>query len=113
LRNETVESVLGIVKETMGFRRFSMSERNTGQFGASRTLAAQSSAHRTRAIAALCEELDQTRTNSPGSRLRLHYAIRMSPCTHIRRMPRAKSNGCNTGGLEWDLLPVDFLRQIR
>jgi hypothetical protein len=28
-------------------------------------------------------------------------------------LPRAKSNGCKTGGLEWDLLPVDFLRQIR
>jgi hypothetical protein len=25
-------------------------------------------------------------------------------------LPRAKSNGCKTGGLEWDLLPVDFLR---
>ena len=40
------------------------------------TLAAQSSPHRTRAIAALCEELNQTQTIFPGSRLRLHYAIR-------------------------------------
>src|SRR5437870_3267667 len=40
------------------------------------TLAAQSSPHRTRAIAALCEELNQTKTSFPGSRLRLHYAIR-------------------------------------
>jgi hypothetical protein len=40
------------------------------------TLAAQSSPHRTRAIAALCEELNQTKTIFPGSRLRLHYAIR-------------------------------------
>ena len=40
------------------------------------TLAAQSSPHRTRAIAALCEELNQTKTVFPGSRLRLHYAIR-------------------------------------
>jgi transposase len=39
------------------------------------TLAAQSSPHRTRAIAALCEELNQTETIFPGSRLRLHYAI--------------------------------------
>jgi transposase len=39
------------------------------------TLAAQSSPHRTRAIAALCEELNQTKTIFPGSRLRLHYAI--------------------------------------
>ena len=40
------------------------------------TLAAQSSPHRTRAIAALCEELNQKETFFPGSRLRLHYAIR-------------------------------------
>jgi transposase len=39
-------------------------------------LAAQSSPHRTHAIAALCEELNQTKTIFPGSRLRLHYAIR-------------------------------------
>jgi hypothetical protein len=40
------------------------------------TVAAQSSPHRTRAIAALCEELNQLPTTFPGSRLRLHYAIR-------------------------------------
>jgi hypothetical protein len=40
------------------------------------TAAAQSSLHRTRAIAALCEELNQTKTVFPGSRLRLRYAIR-------------------------------------
>jgi hypothetical protein len=40
------------------------------------TLAAQSSPHRTRAIAALCDQLNQTKTIFPGSRLRLHYAIR-------------------------------------
>jgi transposase len=40
------------------------------------TLAAQSSPHRTRAIAALCEELNQTETLFPGSQLRLSYAIR-------------------------------------
>jgi transposase len=39
------------------------------------TLAAQSSPHRTRAIAALCEKLNQAETIFPGSRLRLHYAI--------------------------------------
>ena len=39
-------------------------------------LAAQSSPHRTRAIAALCEELNQTKTVFPGSQLRLHYSIR-------------------------------------
>jgi hypothetical protein len=40
------------------------------------TLAPQSSPHRTRAIAALCEELNQTKTIFPGSQLRLRYAIR-------------------------------------
>jgi hypothetical protein len=40
------------------------------------TLAPQSSPHRTRAIAALCDQLNQTETLFPGSRLRLHYAIR-------------------------------------
>jgi hypothetical protein len=39
-------------------------------------LAPQSSPHRTRAIAALCDQLNQTKTLFPGSRLRLHYAIR-------------------------------------
>jgi transposase len=39
-------------------------------------LAAQSSPHRTRAIAALCEELNQTKTVFPGSKLPLHYSIR-------------------------------------
>ena len=39
-------------------------------------LAPQSSPHRTRAIAALCEHLNETKTSFPGSRLRLHYAIR-------------------------------------
>jgi transposase len=40
------------------------------------TLAPLSSAHRTRAIAALCQELNQTTTVFPGSSLRLRYAIR-------------------------------------
>lgn len=40
------------------------------------TLAPLSSPHRTRAIAALCEELNQAVTFFPGSRLRLHYAVR-------------------------------------
>jgi hypothetical protein len=40
------------------------------------TLAAQSSPHRTRAIAALCEALNQTKTIFPDLRLRLRYAIR-------------------------------------
>jgi transposase len=40
------------------------------------TLAPQSSPHRTRAIAALCDHLNQTKTLFPGSRLRLHFTIR-------------------------------------
>ena len=39
------------------------------------TLAAQRSPHRTRAIAALCVELNQTKTIFPGSRLLLHFAV--------------------------------------
>jgi prepilin-type processing-associated H-X9-DG protein len=38
-------------------------------------LASQSSPHRTRAIAALCEELNRKKALFPGSSLRLHYAI--------------------------------------
>jgi transposase len=40
------------------------------------TLAPISSAHRTGAIAKLCEELNRAPTQFPGSRLRLRYAIR-------------------------------------
>ena len=40
------------------------------------TLTAQSSLHRTRAIAALCAELNQTKTIFPGSQLRLRLAMR-------------------------------------
>jgi hypothetical protein len=40
------------------------------------TLAAQSSAHRTRAIAQVCKKLTAVRTLFPGSRLRMRYAIR-------------------------------------
>ena len=40
------------------------------------TLAPLSSPHRTRAIAALCEKLNQSVTVFPGSRLRLLFAIR-------------------------------------
>jgi len=39
------------------------------------TLAPLSSAHRTRAIAALCDELNTRQTRFPGSRLRLRYAV--------------------------------------
>ena len=39
------------------------------------TLAPQSSPHRTRAIEALCEELNRRKKLFPGSSLRLNYAI--------------------------------------
>lgn len=42
-------------------------------------LAPQSSPHRTRAIAALCDQLSQTKTLFPGSRLRLHFTIKEAP----------------------------------
>jgi transposase len=39
-------------------------------------LAPQSSPHRTRAIAALCDQLNHTKTLFPGSKLHVHYSIR-------------------------------------
>ncbi|MCC7253627.1 putative transposase [Hyphomicrobium sp.] len=39
------------------------------------TVAPLSSAHRTRALAALCEQLDATKTVFPGTQLRLRYAV--------------------------------------
>jgi DNA-binding CsgD family transcriptional regulator len=38
-------------------------------------IAPLSSAHRTRAIKALCDEINRMPTNFPGTRLRLHYAV--------------------------------------
>ena len=43
------------------------------------TLAPLSSAHRTRAIAALCVEMDQRAAMFPGTRLRLRYAVEGAP----------------------------------
>jgi transposase len=43
------------------------------------TLAPLSSPHRTRAVQALCEMLDQTATMFPGSRLRMRFAVRPPP----------------------------------
>jgi transposase len=40
------------------------------------TLGPQSSPHRTRAIAALCDHLNQTKSSFPGSPVRLHFAVR-------------------------------------
>lgn len=42
------------------------------------TLAQQSSPHRTRAIAALCVSLNQAETIFPGSKLKMHFAIRQT-----------------------------------
>jgi transposase len=42
-------------------------------------LAPQSSPHRTRAIATLCDQLNQTKTFFPASRLRLHFTIKEAP----------------------------------
>ena len=47
------------------------------------TLAPLTSPHRTRAAQALCELLDQTATIFPGSRLRLRFAVRPSPCVGL------------------------------
>ena len=43
------------------------------------TLAPLSSAHRTRALAALCEALNLTMTPFPGTRLVLRYAVAPEP----------------------------------
>ena len=43
------------------------------------TLAPMSSAHKTKAIAALCEELNKSASAFPGSNLRLRYSIREAP----------------------------------
>lgn len=43
------------------------------------TVAPLSSPHRTRAVEALCNLLDQTATTFPGSRLRLRFAVRPPP----------------------------------
>lgn len=42
-------------------------------------IAPQSSTHRTKAIAALCEELNRTNIVFPGTKLRLRYAIKVRP----------------------------------
>jgi hypothetical protein len=39
------------------------------------TIAPLSSPHRSRAIAAVCAELNKTSTRFPGTKLRLHFAV--------------------------------------
>jgi hypothetical protein len=43
------------------------------------TLAPLSSPHRSRVIAAACQELNKTSTRFPGTKLRLHYAVAEPP----------------------------------
>src|ERR1039457_2457319 len=53
-----------------------------------------------------------TRYMSPIARHQRLGTRRLSPATCCW-LPRAKSNGCKTGGLERDLLPLDFLPRFR
>ena len=43
------------------------------------TPAPLSSPHRSRAIAAVCEELNKTRASFPGTKLRLRFAVEQAP----------------------------------
>jgi SMC interacting uncharacterized protein involved in chromosome segregation len=43
------------------------------------TLAPLSSPHRSKAVAALCEQLNQTKTEFPGTHLRLHFSVAELP----------------------------------
>jgi hypothetical protein len=51
------------------------------------TLAAQSSPHRTAALAALCRELDATATLFPGTNLRLRFAVAPHTTAHLPEAP--------------------------
>jgi prepilin-type processing-associated H-X9-DG protein len=47
------------------------------------TLEPLSSPHRTRALAALCDQLNETATRFPGSRLRLHFDVKPEPASSL------------------------------
>ena len=49
------------------------------------TLAPQSSPHRTRAVAALCTELNHSPVRFPGSNLRLRFAVAAKPKNRTNR----------------------------
>jgi len=49
------------------------------------TLAPQSSRHRSRAVAALCAELNQAPVQFPGTKLRLHFAVAEKPSDRTNR----------------------------
>jgi hypothetical protein len=59
-------------------------------------LAPLSSPHRTRALAALCDELDRAGVRFPGSRLRLRYAVASPGLARKRTI----FGGCMSGDLE-------------
>jgi hypothetical protein len=61
------------------------------------TLAPLSSPHRTRAVQALCELLDQTATVFPGTRLRMRFAVRSPPVIGLA-FPGTPSHRSPTGG---------------
>ncbi len=57
-----------------------------------------SSPHRTHALAALCEQLNETKTRFPGSRLCLHFTVQREPSTSMAFPgPRPSKNPSNPG----------------
>ncbi len=60
------------------------------------TLAPLSSPHRTRAVQALCELLDQTATVFPGTRLRMRFAVRSPPVLGLA-FPGTPAHRSHTG----------------
>ncbi|UCC74303.1 MAG: hypothetical protein JSV86_07030, partial [Gemmatimonadota bacterium] len=65
------------------------------------TLQPLSSPHRTHALAALCEQLNETKTRFPGSRLRLHFAVQREPSPSMAFPgPRPSKGGTSGTGVE-------------
>ncbi len=57
-----------------------------------------SSPHRTHALAALCEQLNETKTRFPGSRLRLHFTVQREPSPSMAFPgPRPSKNPSDPG----------------
>jgi hypothetical protein len=63
-----------------------------------------SAPHRTRALEAICKEINRTNTLFPGSRLRLHFDVKPAPPPSLafpggrRRRPDAVAQPDNSGG---------------